>query len=102
MKEEKEALERIEKWLNKEESYCTDEDIKTVLNLIKTQKAEIENKEKQIEKYINMLATNDMLHVLECEEKDKIVDLMAEQLTTPINDKKWVIEYYTKLVEEEK
>ena len=47
------------------------------LKLIKTQKAETEN-------------------------KNKIINLMAEQLTTPINDKKWVIEYYTKLVEEEK
>jgi len=35
-------------------------------------------KDKQIEQYINMLATNDMLHVLECEKKDKIIDLMAK------------------------
>lgn len=45
--EEKEALERIEKWLNKEESYCTDEDIKIILNLIETQKAEIEKYKKE-------------------------------------------------------
>lgn len=37
-------------------------------------------KDEQIEQYINMLATNDMLHVLECEKKDKIIDLMAEWL----------------------
>lgn len=30
-----------------------------------------------IEQYQNMLATNDMLHVLECEKKDKIIDEMA-------------------------
>ena len=47
--------------------------IDTVLN-------ELEKKDKQIEQYQNMLATNDMLHVLECEKKDKIIDLMAEQL----------------------
>lgn len=50
---------------------------KTLLNLIETQKAELE-------------------------EREKAMNLMAEQLTTPINDKKWVIEYYTKLAEEEK
>jgi hypothetical protein len=40
----------------------------------------LEEKDKQIERYINMLATNDMLHVLECEKKDKIIDLMAETI----------------------
>ena len=39
-----------------------------------------EEKDKQIERYQNMLATNDMLHVLECEKKDKIIDLMAETI----------------------
>ena len=38
----------------------------------------------------------------EIEKKNKAMDLMAEQLTTPIHDKKWVIEYYTKLAEENK
>lgn len=28
------------------------------------------------------------------EEKDREIDLMAEQLTTPIHDKKWVKEYF--------
>lgn len=27
-------------------------------------------------------------------EKDKIIDLMSEQLTTPIHSKEWVKEYY--------
>lgn len=27
-------------------------------------------------------------------EKDKIIDLMSEQLTTPIHDKKWIKKYY--------
>ena len=51
--------------------------LETVLNLIETQKAELEKKE-------------------------KAMNLMAEQLTTPKNEKKWVIEYYTKLAEERK
>lgn len=38
----------------------------------------LEKKDKQIEQYQNMLATNDMLHVLECENKDKMIDEMAE------------------------
>ena len=34
------------------------------------------------------------------EEKDKQIDLMSEQLTTPIHDKNWVKEYYEKKVKE--
>lgn len=41
---------------------------------------ELEQKDKQIEQYQNMLVTNDMLHVIECENKDKIIDLMAETI----------------------
>lgn len=36
------------------------------------------------------------------EKKDKIINLMAEQLTTPVHSKKWVIEYFTNKVEEDK
>ena len=38
---------------------------------------------------------------IELEKKDMIIALMAEQLTTPIHSKEWVIEYYTKKVETE-
>ena len=31
----------------------------------------------------------------------KIINLMAEQLTTPVHSKKWVIEYFTNKVEED-
>lgn len=48
-------------------------DLKNVLVML-------EEKDKQIERYINILVTNDMLHVLECEKKDKIIDLMAEKI----------------------
>lgn len=41
---------------------------------------QLQNKDKQIERYINILVTNDMLHVIECENKDKIIDLMANKL----------------------
>lgn len=32
----------------------------------------------------------------------KIINLMAEELATPVHSKKWVIEYFTNKVEEDK
>lgn len=40
--------------------------------------------------YISELET--VLSMLK--EKDKQIDLMSEQLTTPIHDKKWIKKYY--------
>lgn len=40
-------------------------------------KKELKKKDDKIEKYINILATNDMLHVKECEEKDQIIEQMT-------------------------
>jgi translation initiation factor 2 beta subunit (eIF-2beta)/eIF-5 len=34
------------------------------------------------------------------EIKDKMIDLMSEHLTTPVHDKKWVIEYFENLAKE--
>lgn len=36
------------------------------------------------------------------EKQSKMIDLMAEQLTSPINGKEWVIKYYEDRVENEK
>mgnify|MGYP005972564425 CR=1 FL=1 len=33
-------------------------------------------------------------------EKDEIIDLMSEQLTTPIHSKEWVKEYYKRRTKE--
>ena len=33
-------------------------------------------------------------------EKDKIIDLMSEQLTTPIHNKEWLKEYYKRKTKE--
>ena len=41
-------------------------------------KEELNLKDKQIEKYQNMLATNDMLHIKESQEKDKVINLMIK------------------------
>ena len=48
-------------------------------------KKELKQKENQIEKYINMLSTNDLLHIKEIQEKDKIIDLMAEYISNMTN-----------------
>ena len=77
-----------------------DRDTHILQNQLDLANAENIKKDKQIEKYQNMLVTNDMLHIKESQEKDKIIDLMAEQLTTPINSKEWVKEYYKKITKE--
>jgi len=35
-------------------------------------------------------------------KKDKMIDLMAEDLKTPVNSKEWIIEYYKKRCENAK
>lgn len=41
----------------------------------------LKQKDKQIEQYQNILATNDMLYIIENQEKDKIIDSMAEYIS---------------------
>ena len=36
------------------------------------------------------------------EKQNKIIDLMAEDLKTPVNSKEWIIEYYKKRCENAK
>lgn len=49
--------------------------------------------DEELELYQNRVKQfNTVLSMLE--EKDKQIDLMAEQLTTSIHDKKWVKEYF--------
>ena len=35
----------------------------------------------------------------ELEKQDKIINLMAERLTTPIHSKEWIIDYYKREIE---
>lgn len=88
--------------------------IEIVLNLIQTQQAEIdllkdfkeiaESKVTDLNP-IGLARTNQLLnrqcHKLqeENEKKDKIIDEMAEELTTPIHSKEWVKEYFERKVE---
>ena len=38
----------------------------------------------------------------ELEKQSKIINLMAEQLRTPVNSKEWVIDYYERKIKEDK
>jgi len=51
--------------------------IQTIVDFIEKKQKELKQKEKQIDRYQNMLATNDMLHVMECENKDKVIEKMS-------------------------
>lgn len=84
------------------------------LKVIQKQQAELENKDKQIEQYQNMLATNDMLHVKECEKKDKIIDEQIDYIYSFLHghldyisndiagNKKKLKQYFERKVEEDK
>lgn len=71
-----------------------DEAIETVLNLIEKQQSEIEDCKKCV--------LRDEVHnyIEEIEKKDKVINLMAEQLTTPIHSKEWVKNYYEREIEQ--
>ena len=80
----KEKEQAWEEWNNLEQgSYETEQKLKQQM---KELQKELKQKDKQIEQYQNMLATNDMLHILECDEKDKIIDLMANHIATSDSD----------------
>lgn len=74
---EEEAIEYLKNYKYDNE---VKEAIEIVLNLL-------ENKDKKIEQYQNMLATNDMLHVLESQKKDKQIDLMSNYICCMAYDK---------------
>lgn len=78
--------------------------IKTVLKLLKYKDKEIEDLKKSVDYTYEVYqdAGNKMFdYAEEIEKKDKIINLMAEQLTTPVHSKEWVIDYYKNKVEKE-
>lgn len=125
---EKQAIERINNFksikvlygkiyaMHTEQLEQLQKDIETAIKLIEKQQAEIEklrnNNKNILRKLRNRVKevknlTKYSLYKKEfatlnkhIEKRDKIIDLMAEQLKTPVNSKEWVIEYYTKEVEE--
>ena len=58
-----------------------DRDTHILQNRLDLVNAENIKKDKQIERYQNMLVTNDLLHIKESQEKDKIIDLMAKYIS---------------------
>lgn len=68
----------------------------TISNLIKKQQAEIEKYKYLYQKALDNTIKSDRENI----RKDKIIDEMAEQLKTPINSKKDVIEYFENLAKE--
>ena len=95
--------------------------IENLLKAYKELKAELEKKDKEIDilktnneimqgeldrigidtlKLEKGMSTDDVIE--EIKKKEKIINLMAEQLTTDIHSKEWVIDYYEKEVEKGK
>ena len=85
--EGKDAL--IDTMTHNEEVLMEELDKKT--SLINTMQAEFDRLE-------DLEDDTDMLK-FELKKKNKMIDLMAEDLTTPIHDKKWVKKYYEEKVE---
>lgn len=56
--------------------------------------------QEQEEKDLKILLSDYKRVLKEDEEKDKIIDLMSEQLTTPIHDKRWAKEYFERKAKE--
>lgn len=56
--------------------------------------------QEQEEKDLKILLSDYKGVLKEDEEKDKIIDLMSEQLTTPIHDKRWAKEYFERKAKE--
>ncbi len=77
-----------------------EEDIKTLRQLIR----EYERKPKtQIEFFIKSYEERAIKNLLMFYEKqNQMIDKMAEQLTTPIHNKEWVIEYFEKEIKNAK
>lgn len=77
-----------------------EEDIKTLRQLIR----EYERKPKtQIEFFIKLYEERAIKNLLMVYEKqNQMIDLMAEDLKTPVNSKEWIIEYYKKRCENAK
>ena len=94
--EEKKAIERFRHNAN----YCITsiETTKIILNLMEKQQAELEKYKYLYQKALDNTIKSDRENM----KKSKIINLMAEQLRTPVNSKEWVIDYYEKKIKEDK
>lgn len=64
-------------------------------------KSRIDNNKKHIGNKEKLRRSNQKIVYLkrELQKKDKMIDLMSEQLTTPLHSKEWVKEYFERKVE---
>lgn len=75
------------------------EEEKEVVNMIKTG-LEVSVEGQIIEQiHISRKEAKALLNLIQ--KQEKIIDKMAEQLTTPVHSKEWIIEFYKKEVEKE-
>ena len=66
-------------------------DIKAVIEELKNTQSDLYEANNRIVDLMNII-----------DERDKIIDLMAIDLKTPVNSKEWIIEYYKKRCENAK
>ena len=100
---------KIEEHIKSLEEYCEDDDLfekdgdfkEFCDNHIADIKAVIEDlKTTQSDLYEANNRIVDLLLILG--DRDRMINKMAEQLTTPIHDKEWVIKYYEKEIKNAK
>lgn len=72
------------------------------MNIEEAKEQLLKHKKEIDEKYISARYSKAIEVVLsELDKKENTINLMAEQLTTPVHSKKWVIDYFTNKVEED-
>jgi hypothetical protein len=89
-KEQEEAIEYLKKHIK-----YFEEQIKFI------EATDCDYYDEELELYQNRVKQFNMVLSM-LKEKEKQIDLMAEQLTTPIHDKKWVKEYFENKAKEVK
>ena len=104
-KEETQAIEYLKtrlSLLHRNYQFATEQAIERLLNLIEKQQTEIEDLKKSVDYTYEAYqdAGKKMFdYAEEVEKKDLIINKMAEQLTTPIHSKEWIIDYYKREIE---
>ena len=110
-KEQEEAIEILEKidvkffisGMTEQKDYIIDkaDEVNVAIEKVLAMLKEKDNRINQLEN-MNEFQSKDIKKIVdytfelnkEIEQQEKIIDLMSEQLTTPIHDKKWIKKYY--------
>lgn len=85
--EEKNLVNKIERWINKEEEYCTNEDLKELLNILdkyvdlyKAEKEKNKKIEDKIKMETNRLKEHGYWEFLEQRDLDKTISIIQNLL----------------------